>query len=77
MYRDGTSGMGVLAPRAQLGLWSSTERSWRLGFHVVACRHVIITPLAPPLIFIEHAVGGHKIHIFATNIPTFHLRYRR
>jgi hypothetical protein len=22
-------------------------------------------------------VGGHKIHIFTTNIPTFHSRYRR
>jgi hypothetical protein len=21
-------------------------------------------------------VGGHKMHIFATNIPTFHSRYR-
>jgi hypothetical protein len=25
----------------------------------------------------ELAVGGHKIHIFTTNIPTFHSRYRR
>jgi hypothetical protein len=23
------------------------------------------------------AVGGHKMHIFTTNIPTFHSRYRR
>jgi hypothetical protein len=22
-------------------------------------------------------VGGHKIHIFTANIPTFHSRYRR
>jgi hypothetical protein len=22
-------------------------------------------------------VGGHKMHIFTTNIPTFHARYRR
>jgi hypothetical protein len=22
-------------------------------------------------------VGGHKMHIFTTNIPTFHSRYRR
>jgi hypothetical protein len=49
--------MGVLAPRAQLGLQSLAERRWRLGFHVVVCRHVILTPLASPLIFIEHANG--------------------
>jgi hypothetical protein len=23
------------------------------------------------------SVGGHKMHIFTTNIPTFHSRYRR
>jgi hypothetical protein len=23
------------------------------------------------------AVGGHKMHIFTANIPTFHSRYRR
>jgi hypothetical protein len=23
------------------------------------------------------AVGGHKMHIFTDNIPTFHSRYRR
>jgi hypothetical protein len=22
-------------------------------------------------------IGGHKTHIFTTNIPTFHARYRR
>jgi hypothetical protein len=25
----------------------------------------------------EIAVGGHKMHIFTVNIPTFHSRYRR
>jgi hypothetical protein len=25
----------------------------------------------------EEDVGGHKIHIFTANIPTFHSRYRR
>jgi hypothetical protein len=55
-YRDGMLRMGVLAPLAQLGLWrSSVERRWRLGFHVMACR--CMSPLAPPLIFIEHDNG--------------------
>jgi hypothetical protein len=55
MYRDGTPRVGVLAPRTQLGLQSLAEKRWRLGFHMVACRRVIIAPLA--LIFIEHANG--------------------
>jgi hypothetical protein len=25
----------------------------------------------------HHAIGGHKMHIFTANIPTFHSRYRR
>jgi hypothetical protein len=25
----------------------------------------------------SHTVGGHKMHIFTANIPTFHSRYRR
>jgi hypothetical protein len=24
-----------------------------------------------------HGLGGHKMHIFTANIPTFHVRYRR
>jgi hypothetical protein len=54
------SRMGVLAPRTQLGFQSSAERRRRLGFHVVPCRRVLITTLAPPLIFIEHANGLHR-----------------
>jgi hypothetical protein len=51
--------VGVVAPRAQLGLRSSAETRWRLGFHMVACRCVLIEALAPPLIFIEHV---NKLH---------------
>jgi hypothetical protein len=47
--------MCVIAPYTQLGLQCSTERRWRLGLHMVACRHVLIVPLISPLIFIEHA----------------------
>jgi hypothetical protein len=54
MYRDGTSCVGVLAPCAQLGIQSLVERRQRLGFHMVVCRRVLFTPLALPLIFIEH-----------------------
>jgi hypothetical protein len=49
--------VGVLAPCVQLGIQSSIERRWQLGFHVVAYRHVLIAPLALPLIFIEHING--------------------
>jgi hypothetical protein len=46
---DGTSCVGVLSPCAQLGIRSSVERRWPLGFQVVVCRRVLIMPLAPPL----------------------------
>jgi hypothetical protein len=49
--------VGVLVPRAQLGLQSLAERRRRLGFHVVAYRRVLIVLLAPPLVFIEYANG--------------------
>jgi hypothetical protein len=49
--------MGVLAPRLQLGLQSLAERRWRLGFHMVVFGHVLIAPLAPPLIFMNILMG--------------------
>jgi hypothetical protein len=49
---DGMSRVGVLAPRAQLG---RGEKVTARVFHVVAYR--CTSPLAPPLIFIEHANG--------------------
>jgi hypothetical protein len=32
--------------------------------------------ITPPLLH-DIIVGSHKMHIFTTNIPTFHARYRR
>jgi hypothetical protein len=55
MYRDVTPRVDVLAPRVQVGLRSLAEWRWQLGFHVMPCRRVLIAPLTPPLIFIEHA----------------------
>jgi hypothetical protein len=68
MYRDGTPCVGVLAPCEQLGLQTSAERRRRLGFHMVACRHVLLAPLAPPLIFIEHTNGLHHHRLIITLI---------
>jgi hypothetical protein len=68
MYIDGMPRVGVLAPHAQLGLQSSAERRRRLRFHVVACRHVLLALLAPPLIFIKHANGLHYHRLISTLI---------
>jgi hypothetical protein len=57
------------------------------GGHVVAYaswqlrKHEVNNPTHDlELVIVVHAlkiVGGHKMHIFAINIPTFHSRYRR
>jgi hypothetical protein len=55
MYRDGTSCMGVLAPRAQLELRGSAERQRRLGFEMAACMVSLNHAPGPAPLFIEHA----------------------
>jgi hypothetical protein len=68
MYSDETSCMNVLVPRVQLGLWSWAERRRRLGFYVVACRHMFIAPPALSLISIEHANWLHHRRLISTLI---------
>jgi 2-polyprenyl-3-methyl-5-hydroxy-6-metoxy-1,4-benzoquinol methylase len=57
MYRDVMPRVDVLAPYAQLGLGSSTERQQRLGFHVVVCMACVHHAPSPAHLFIEHANG--------------------
>jgi hypothetical protein len=58
MYRDGTPRVGVLAPHAYVGFWSSPERGW---WHIGKC-----APLTLPLIFIEHANGLSQRRLIST-----------
>jgi hypothetical protein len=46
---------------------------WSLGFNSFFC----LRDEQNSMCVCVWGVGGHKMHIFTANIPTFHSRYRR
>jgi hypothetical protein len=60
----------------------TNHRKWVMGMWLDRCLEIVraVSSEAPALRMAPAtvvAVGGHKMHIFTVNKPTFHSRYRR
>jgi hypothetical protein len=69
MTNEATTFAGPHKSRMRQYIIELAHRSQTISPYLTQAR---ATTFGPPNI-----VGSHKIHIFTTNIPTFHSRYRR